>query len=153
MDLILWRHAEAHEAKDGCTDMDRDLTSRGQKQAARMAAWLDRHLPDSSRILASPSSRTEQTVLALGRKYKLRSELGTDGSAAQVLELVQWPLSKASVLVVGHQPVLGQIVAQLIGLKESECSIKKGAVWWLRTRLRNDQPETVIVTVQNPDSI
>ena len=44
-------------------------------------------------------------------------------------------------------------MAQLIGLKESECAIKKGAVWWLRTRLRNDVPETVIVTVQNPDSV
>jgi phosphohistidine phosphatase len=153
MDLILWRHAEAHDAEDGGTDLDRDLTSRGHKQAAKMAAWLERHLPDSSRILASPSRRTEQTVLALGRKYKVRGELGPDGSPAQVLELVQWPQSKATVVVVGHQPVLGQIVAQLIGLKESECAIKKGAVWWLRTRTRDDQSQTVIVTVQNPDSV
>ena len=153
MDLILWRHAEAHDAEGGGTDMDRDLTSRGHKQAVKMAAWLDRHLPDSARILASPSRRTEQTALALGRKYKVRAELGPDGSPAQVLELVQWPQSKASVLVVGHQPVLGQIVAQLIGLKESDCAIKKGAVWWLRTRTRDDRSETVIVTVQNPDSV
>ena len=153
MDLILWRHAEAHDAEGGGTDMDRDLTSRGHKQAVKMAAWLDRHLPDSARILASPSRRTEQTALALGRKYKVRAELGPDGSPAQVLELVQWPQSKASVLVVGHQPVLGQIVAQLIGLKESDCAIKTGAVWWLRTRTRDDRSETVIVTVQNPDSV
>ncbi len=153
MDLILWRHAEAHDAEEGGTDLDRDLTARGHKQAVKMAAWLDRHLPESTRILASPSRRTEQTALALGRKYKVRAELGPDGSAAQVLELVQWPQSKASVLVVGHQPVLGQIVAQLIGLKESDCAIKKGAVWWLRTRSRDDQPQTVIVTVQNPDSV
>lgn len=153
MDLILWRHAEARDAEAGGTDLDRELTSRGHKQAAKMAAWLDRHLPDSSRILASPSRRTEQTVLALGRKYKVRAELGPDGSPAQVLELVQWPQSKATVVVVGHQPVLGQIVAQLIGLKESDCAIKKGAVWWLRTRTRDEYPETVIVTVQNPDSV
>jgi phosphohistidine phosphatase len=153
MDLILWRHAEANEAEEGGTDLDRDLTSRGHKQAAKMANWLDRHLPDSSRILTSPSRRTEQTTLALGRKYKVRAELGPDGSPAQVLELVQWPQSKATVVVVGHQPVLGQIVAQLIGLKESECAIKKGAVWWLRTRTREGQSQTVIVTVQNPDSL
>ncbi len=153
MDLILWRHAEAHEAEDGGTDLDRDLTARGHKQALKMAAWLDRHLPDSSRILASPSRRTEQTALALGRKYKVRAELGPDGSPAQVLELVQWPQSKATVVVVGHQPVLGQMVAQLIGLKESDCAIKKGGVWWLRTRTRDDHSQTVIVTVQNPDSL
>ena len=151
MDLILWRHAEAHEAKDGCTDMDRDLTSRGHKQATKMAAWLDRHLPDSSRILASPSSRTEQTVLALGRKYKLRSELGTDGSAAQVLELVQWPHAKGCVLVVGHQPTLGRVVAQLLGLQAGECALKKGSVWWLRFREREELGQALVVTVQSPE--
>lgn len=153
MDLILWRHAEADEAQEGGTDLDRDLTARGRKQAAKMAAWLDRQLPDSSRILVSPARRTEQTAMALGRKYKLRAELGLDGAPSQVLELVQWPQSKASVLVVGHQPVLGQIVAQLLGLKESECAVKKGAVWWLRTRVRDGVPHTVVVTVQNPETI
>ncbi|HCL86559.1 MAG TPA: histidine phosphatase family protein, partial [Comamonadaceae bacterium] len=44
MDLILWRHAEAIEARDGEDDLQRALTPRGEKQAARMAAWLDRQL-------------------------------------------------------------------------------------------------------------
>ncbi len=153
MDLILWRHAEAQEAEQGGTDLDRDLTARGQKQAARMAAWLDRHLSDSARVMASPARRTEQTALALGRKYKLRAELGPDGSVEQTLELLQWPNSRATVLVVGHQPLLGQIISRLIGLKESECAVKKGAVWWLRTRVPDGQPQTVVVTVQNPDSV
>ena len=153
MDLILWRHAEAQEADEGTTDLERALTARGHKQAARVAAWLDRQLPDSSRILCSPARRTEQTALALGRKYKVRSELGVDGTPSQVLELVQWPQSKSTVLMVGHQPLLGQIVAQLIGLKESECALKKGAVWWLRTRVHEGQARTVVVTVQTPDTV
>ncbi len=153
MDLILWRHAEAHEAGDGCVDLERDLTARGQKQAARVAAWLDRNLPDSCRVLVSPARRTEQTALALGRKYKLRAELGPDGTVAQVLDLVQWPRNTSAVVIVGHQPVLGQIVSRLIGLTESDCSVKKGAVWWLRTRLRDGEPRTVVVTVQSPDTV
>ena len=136
MDLILWRHAEAHEAKEGSTDLERDLTSRGQKQAARMANWLERHIPDSSRVLCSPARRTEQTVMALGRKYKVRAELGPDGTVAQVLELIQWPQSKNTVLVVGHQPLLGELIAQLAGMDEIDCAPKKGSVWWLRTKLR-----------------
>ncbi|MEO7547467.1 MAG: histidine phosphatase family protein, partial [Ramlibacter sp.] len=40
MDLILWRHAEAEDAPEGGDDLDRALTSRGEKQAARVAAWL-----------------------------------------------------------------------------------------------------------------
>ena len=151
MDLVLWRHAEAQEWVQGCDDMARSLTPRGEKQAARMAIWLDRQLPEGTRILVSPSRRTEQTIAALGRKYKVRPELAPDTSVAQLLELVQWPFSKGTVLVVGHQPTLGQTIAQLIGLTASECTVKKGAVWWLRNREREALSQTVIVTVQSPE--
>lgn len=151
MDLILWRHAEAQEWVEGGDDMERALTSRGEKQAARVANWLDRQLPEGTRILVSPARRAEQTALALGRKYKLRPELASGASVAQLLELVQWPAVKGTVLVVGHQPTLGQTIAQLMGMSSTECSVKKGAVWWLRNRQREALPHTVLVTVQSPD--
>ena len=151
MDLILWRHAEAQEWLAGSDDMARELTPRGEKQAARMAGWLDRQLPEGTRILVSPARRTEQTANALGRKYKVRPELAPDCSVAQLLELVQWPSAKGTVLVIGHQPTLGQTIAQLLGLNARECAVKKGAVWWLRNREREALSETVVVTVQSPE--
>ena len=153
MDLVVWRHAEAEEWREGCDDLQRSLTHRGEKQAARMAGWLDRQLPEGARILCSPARRCEQTVLALGRKYKTRGELAPDGTAAQLLELAQWPHGKGAVLVVGHQPTLGQAIAKLMGLQASECSIKKGSVWWLRSRDREGAAQTVLVTVQSPDTL
>src|SRR6476469_793942 len=113
MDLILWRHAEAVEDAPDGNDMARVLTPRGEKQAARMAAWLDRQLPDSARIFVSPARRTEQTARALDRKFRFSPALSPSGSSEQLLELVQWPQSKGSVLVVGHQPMLGQTIASL----------------------------------------
>ena len=151
MDLILWRHAEAEDPADGAEDLERALTGRGEKQAARMAAWLDRQLPDGLRVLASPARRTEQTAQALGRKYKLRAELLPGGTPADLLELAQWPKARGAVLVVGHQPLLGQTVAQLMGLQAPDCTIRKGAVWWLRQRQRQDVSETVLLTVQSPE--
>jgi len=151
MDLILWRHAEAQEWTQGCDDMARRLTARGEKQAKRMAGWLDRQLTDNTRILVSPAVRTEQTAHALGRKFKIRSELAPDATVPQLLELVQWPNARGCVLVVGHQPTLGQTIARLIGLNETECPLKKGAVWWLRSRQRNASLQTMIVSVQSPD--
>jgi phosphohistidine phosphatase len=155
MDLILWRHAEAEDWLLGDEasglDLDRSLTQRGEKQAARMAAWLDRQMPEGARILVSPARRCEQTALALGRKYKIRSELSPDATPAQLLELVQWPGNKYPVLVIGHQPILGQTIAQLLALKESECAVKKGALWWLRNRDRDGHSQTVVVTVQSPE--
>lgn len=151
MDLVLWRHAEAHEALEGGDDMARVLTSRGEKQAFRMAAWLDRQLPESTRILVSPARRTEQTVAALQRKFKVSPELSPGCSVDELLSLAQWPDGKGCVLVVGHQPTLGQTIARLMGLSASECAVKKGAVWWLRSRSRDAIAQTVLVTVQSPE--
>lgn len=151
MDLVLWRHAEAQDLQDGQDDMLRALTGRGEKQAARMAHWLDRQLPEGTRVLVSPARRCEQTALALERKYKIRPELAIGGTIEQLLEAAQWPHGKATVLIVGHQPVLGQVIARLLGLNASECAVKRGAVWWLRNRERADLSQTVVVTVQSPE--
>jgi len=157
MDLILWRHAEAEDLDEsddsGVTDLSRRLTSRGEKQAARMAAWLDRQLPDGTRIWCSPAVRTEQTALALERRYRVREELAPGGSAQELLQVVQWPSSRQAAVVVGHQPTLGRVVAELLGMDEGACSIRKGAVWWLRYRERHGVGQTVLMTVQTPEFI
>jgi phosphohistidine phosphatase len=151
MDLILWRHAEAIDLELVGDDMARTLTPRGDKQATRMAAWLDRQLPDGAKVFASPAERTQQTARALGRKYKTASAIAPLSNVDELLGLVQWPHTKGCVLVVGHQPTLGQTIARLIGLSESECAVKKGSVWWLRYREREAGGQTVVVTVQTPD--
>lgn len=129
MDLILWRHAEAHELHEGEDDMERPLTARGERQAQRMARWLDKQLPEGIRIFCSPAVRAEQTLLPLGRKYKLRDELSPQCSQDHVLELVKWPNAKHAVLVVGHQPFLGRTAASLLNLANDDLAIRKGAVW------------------------
>lgn len=151
MDLVLWRHAEAIDVAEDGDDLARALTPRGERQAARMALWLDRQLPDGARVLASPARRCEQTVQALGRKYKLRPELGPGAAPEQLLALAGWPDGRSTVLLVGHQPTLGQLVAQLLGMPAGACSVRKGAVWWLRSREREGRPQTVLLAVQSSE--
>jgi len=151
MDLILWRHAEAFDALEGQEDLSRTLTPKGEKQAIRMGQWLDRQLPEGVRVMSSPAIRCEQTVKSLGRKVKYKSDLSPDATLDDFLSSVGWPDSKMSVLVVGHQPVLGQAIAYLLGLPNGECSVRKGAVWWLRSRVRDGQTQTVVVSVQTPE--
>jgi phosphohistidine phosphatase len=153
MDLILWRHAEAVDWQEGCDDLDRALTARGHKQAVRMAEWLERHLPESTRIFTSPARRCEDTVCRLDRKYKVSNSLSPDASTSDVLSFLQWPNQKATVLIVGHQPMIGQIVAQSLGFQSPECAIKKASVWWLRSREREGQRQTVLVAVQSVDML
>jgi phosphohistidine phosphatase len=147
MDLIIWRHAEAHEAESGEEDLLRALTPRGRKQADRMSAWLDAKLPQGTRVLSSPAVRAEQTVQALKRKYKVRDALSPGASVQDILETSGWPDAKYPVLLVGHQPDLGGVVAHLLGMPEEACAIRKGSVWWLRHRHRDGQGQTVLMSV------
>lgn len=158
MDLLLWRHAQAHEALAGFDDLSRPLTPKGEGQAARVAAWLDRQLPESARVLVSPAKRTEQTAQALKRKFKLRDELVPESSADEVLALIKWlpetgPQSSRPILLVGHQPYLGHIATRLLGMADPDCFIHKGAVWWLRSELRDGQLKTSLMSVISPQLI
>ncbi len=151
MDLIFWRHAEAFDALEGQDDLSRTLTPKGEKQAHRMGQWLDRQLPEGVRVISSPALRCEQTVKMLGRKVKFKSDLLPDAALDDLLVTAGWPDSKMSVLLVGHQPVLGQAIAYLLGVPQGELSVRKGAVWWLRSRVRDGVTQTVVVSVQTPE--
>lgn len=148
MDLILWRHAEA---EDGSPDLERALTERGRKQAARMADWLTPRLPPDIRILASPAERTRQTAQALGRDYAVEPVLAPGATAAEALAAAGWPEAARPVLIVGHQPTLGRIAAHLLAGAAGDVSVKKAGVWWFQSRMRNGELQVVLRAVAGPD--
>jgi phosphohistidine phosphatase len=150
VDLILWRHAEA---EPGEPDLGRRLTSKGLKQAERVADWLDGRLPDTARILSSPADRAQQTALALKRKFRTSDELSPGASAAAVLAAAGWPEARESVLVIGHQPTLGEVASLLLAGEELPWSIRKGAVWWLSHRVRDGTSSVVLKVVIGPDFV
>jgi len=151
MDLILWRHAEAVPIEDGLTDAERPLTPRGERQALRMAQWLERQLPEGAKVMCSPTVRTQQTLLPLGRKFKLRDEISPQGTVEHALELAQWPTAKNTMVMVSHQPLIGYLVCHLLNIPEHDMVIKKGAVWWLRYKLKENIPQVTLLTVQSPE--
>lgn len=148
MDLILWRHAEA---EDGFPDQDRKLTGKGEKQAAKMAAWLKTHLPENARILVSPTTRTQQTAAALTQQGTVVEEAGPGTSIAALLGSAGWPDASGAVVVVGHQPTLGQVAAYLLSDTQENWNIKKGAIWWFSNRTRLGETQTVLRAVLSPE--
>lgn len=147
MDLILWRHADA---ESGVPDEERKLTAKGEKQAERMAAWLKDNLPKDMVVLASPARRACDTAQALTKKFEAIREVGTTANAQAVLKAAGWPRGERTVVVVGHQPTLGQAAALALTGKASDWSIKKGAIWWLVARSPN---EVVVRAVIAPDMV
>jgi phosphohistidine phosphatase SixA len=150
MDLILWRHAEAEDANPK-GDLARNLTKHGRKQAERMAQWLKERLDGEWRVVASPAARTLQTVEPLGVAFDVSEALAPGASPRAVLREAGWPSAKRSVIVVGHQPTLGEVAAELLQKGDGDMSMRKGAVWWFSTRQRDGRQETVLKAVVDPE--
>lgn len=139
MDIILWRHADAAPVtNDSESEIGRRLTGKGRKQAALMAVWLERHLPDSVKVLASPATRARETAEALGRKVVIMPTLAVGADATRVLHAAGWPDNRQTVLIVGHQPTLGRAASLLLLGEEQDLSMRKAAVWWITNRMRDD---------------
>lgn len=153
MDLILWRHAEAEDGTPGQPDSKRRLTPRGEKQAHDVAKWLRAHLPKKTRILVSPATRTQQTAHALTLPFELEPKIAVGAEVADLLGATGWPEHSGTLLLVGHQPTLGQLAALLLSGTEDDWSVKKGGVWWFTRRSREENAQTILRAVMNPEML
>jgi phosphohistidine phosphatase len=149
--IILWRHADA-EDPGPAGDLARNLTRKGHKQAERMAAWLRPRLEGDWKILCSPAARALQTVEPLGLEFETRPGLAPGREATTLLREAGWP-GGGPVVVVGHQPTLGEAAAILLGGGAAEVSFRKGAIWWFAARERDGRLETVLKAVMEPEMI
>lgn len=155
MDLILWRHADAGTGTEGPEDLMRALSAKGEIQAERMAHWLNLKLPETTKIFASPALRAQQTAKALKRKIRTEDALAPDKSPQAALQACGFPNSKQTALLIGHQPTLGLIAAQLLFATNNApaMSITKSGVVWLRHRERNGSQEIVLRAFMSPEFV
>jgi phosphohistidine phosphatase len=147
MDLILWRHAEA---EDGTPDSARKLTSKGQKQAKKVAAWLKDRVKSPVRVLASPAVRAQQTAGALTVKFETSEDVGLSTTVERLLRTAGCPSAEGTVIVVGHQPTLGQVAAFLLTGETAEWDVKKGAAWWFEVENNSGEPSASLRAVIAP---
>lgn len=150
MELILWRHAEA---EDGTPDDTRQLTEKGRRQAKAMAHFLSGRLPQNTRILVSPAVRAQQTASALSSHFITAPNVGVHATPQTAIAAAGWPKTDGAVLLVGHQPWMGELAALLMTDHADIWSIKKGAVWWFSRREREGDFQTVLRLVIAPDQL
>lgn len=149
MDLLLWRHAEA---VDGAPDLARQLTARGHKQAREIAQWITKHAPKHLRVLVSPAVRAQETATALTSDFETLPVLAPGEDPEGILDAAGWEISNGAVLVVGHQPTLGQAAALAMFGRAHDISVKKGGLWWLTLRDRDEGHRVVVRAVVNPEN-
>jgi phosphohistidine phosphatase len=151
MDLILWRHADA---EDGSNDLARALTPKGVKQAKKMAAWLREQLKDVSeyRLIASEAVRSQSTAQHLRADFEINPKINPGCHNARYLEVSHWPRDIGKVVVmVGHQPNLGEVAALLVTGKELDWDTRKGGIWWIQRRVDEGRVKYVLKAALSPD--
>lgn len=148
MELILWRHAQAAA---GEPDAARPLTERGRRQAERMARFLAPRLPADLRVIVSPARRAQETARALGRSFETVERIAPGCGIEETLDAAGWPESERTVLLVGHQPTLGEVAAKLVEGPGPGWNLGTGAVCWLRGNRRMDMREATLLLSIEPE--
>ena len=136
--LVLLRHAKSAWPA-GVADRNRPLAGRGRREAPLAGKWLREHT-DVDLVVCSPAVRTRETwrsVLAeLGAAPELRlDERIYDATTDELLAVVrELPASAATVLLIGHNPGLSDLVEELadteIQLRTSSIAVLSGDVTW-----------------------
>jgi phosphohistidine phosphatase len=88
-------------------------------------------------------------------------EIAPNASVEAILEAAGWPEGIAStVVVVGHQPTLGEVLATLLGNETNSdgsvrrsWAVKKSGVYWIKSRERNGDGEAVLMAAITPDLV
>lgn len=146
MKLYLVRHAHAVSDTE---DPARPLSPKGIETMRALARWLRTHaVIEVADVWHSPLVRARQTaeilVDALRLRAKLREVPGLlpeDAPAATALALNK---TRESLMVVGHEPHLSGLAAELIGIERGRGGVefKKGTVLCLE-RVLPGAPWTV----------
>lgn len=133
MIVYVMRHAEAVEAGGALQDEWRYLTEKGRQAAELVSAALVKHGPKPRLTITSPLTRAVQTAeiaaaKACRRNLVMASSLLLPGG--DIDELVRYLKGCADakrILLVGHEPQLGNVVARLLGRPGRAMVLKKGA--------------------------
>jgi phosphohistidine phosphatase len=134
MELIVLRHAEAEDHAP--TDHLRRLTEKGRHQAEAVGVYLKEHAIKVDIILSSPALRTAETAEIVAEELELEVQTVpwalpgmTPEMAMNSLERFQ---SAKRVLLVGHQPDIGLLVARLLGLRDDRSlHVRKASLFQL----------------------
>jgi phosphohistidine phosphatase len=140
--LLLLRHAKSSWDDPALADAERPLAPRGRRAAAALGARLARRRTRIDRVLCSPSQRTRETLALLGLDPKVPVTFAPAlylASARTLLgRLQRLPPRVRSVLVIGHDPGLDQLVQSLLAegrpkaLRRYAGGFKTGALAELR---------------------
>jgi phosphohistidine phosphatase len=121
-ELLILRHAKSDWGSGAQADFDRPLSRRGKHDAPRIGSWLYREGLVPDHVVSSPAERARQTTLKvckgldIGKKHIVWDPDLYEASVSDLLAaLARCPGHAATVLLVGHNPGLEELMQHLVG--------------------------------------
>lgn len=139
-ELVLLRHGIALDrglaAAEGLADAERPLTARGRARTRAVVERLRQLDLVADRLCTSPLRRTRQTAdlaLAAGLAPALEPTEALAPGGDPLRLLTPWleaaaPADRGRLLLVGHEPDLGDLAARLIGAPPGSVTLRKAGV-------------------------
>lgn len=134
MDLYLLRHGIAEDPKPGQSDSSRALTSEGRSKLRHVLEVAKRAKPEPTLILSSPFKRAIETAeiasKLLGYKGTIlkTDALQPNSSPEDVWQEIRGHRAESSLLLAGHEPLLGLLAAYLLGAPSARVDFKKAGL-------------------------
>ncbi|MBI1898609.1 MAG: phosphohistidine phosphatase SixA [Acidobacteria bacterium] len=134
MKLYILRHGIAEDGKPGSDDSERMLTALGRRKVKEVMRLAMKGELAPSLMVTSPYVRAVQTAETaadvLGYKNDLlRTQSLAPGSTPEaVWEELRAHKNQNEVMLVGHEPLLSQVVAYMLGAPSLAVDMKKGAL-------------------------
>lgn len=122
--LFLLRHAKSSWNDPGLGDFDRPLNDRGRKAAELVGKYIAKQNVNIDLVICSPAVRARQTIELVLRAAKRSPELRFDqrvyeAGPTRLLEITsQIEDDRKSVLLVGHNPGMEELLGLLIGVEQ-----------------------------------
>jgi phosphohistidine phosphatase len=127
----LVRHGKAEDYGPSGSDADRRLTSDGRQELAAIAKYFLRLEDKVGIVLTSPLRRAVETAEVLAEildvKVEVASELEPPVSPKALLARIR-KRPEARVMLVGHQPGLGQAIARWLEARPDSIPLKKAGI-------------------------
>jgi phosphohistidine phosphatase len=127
------RHAEAVDAGDSLQDEWRYLTDKGRAAAEKVIATIAKTGPKPRLTITSPLTRAVQTAEIAAQKACRKNVVVSSGlllpgaDSGELIAHLKNCKDAKRVMLVGHEPQLGLLIATLLGRDNDSVLLKKGA--------------------------
>lgn len=134
MRVYLLRHGIAENRRPGRSDAERKLTEEGRDKLRRVLSQAKEAVGVPALILTSPLVRAVETaeiaaeVLGYRGAIQETEALAPSSAPPAVWKELRSRAEITSILLVGHEPLLGETAGYLLGAPRVAIDFKKGAL-------------------------